>query len=249
MIDELVKRTDVFADLNQVALVVIVDGKQLALYRDLDDVLLGLAVHRREKTSRSVILWIKNLLRLRRDIDLVDLRARNHEQIGDIVDTLSSTRSQLIQAIVSSLRDSEWEELKSSLDAYFDASLDLSSLGGNQRHQLCLFIRAGLSGALDVNRSLYLQAMSDTQRVISQYQTDRTGESVPSRVVPFDVKQGYSAARGYTMIVANKFKTQLPAFGWRCCVKGREFVEVGKERNGQTVYMTPDLISLNRKCV
>ena len=37
--------------------------------------------------------------------------------------------------------------------------------------------------------------MSDTQRVISQYQTDRTGESVPSRVVPFDVKQGYSAAR------------------------------------------------------
>ena len=79
MIDELVKRTDVFADLNQVALVVVVDGKQLALYRDLDAVLLGLAVHRREKTSRSVILWIKNLLRLRRDIDLVDLRARNHE--------------------------------------------------------------------------------------------------------------------------------------------------------------------------
>ena len=88
---------------------VFVDRKQLALYRDLDDVLLGLAVHRREKTSRSVILWIKNLLRLRRDIDLVDVRARNHEQIGEIVDTLSSTHSQLVQAIVSSLRDSEWE--------------------------------------------------------------------------------------------------------------------------------------------
>lgn len=36
--------------------------------------LLGLAVRHREKMPRPVMQWIKNLLRLRRDIDLVGLR-------------------------------------------------------------------------------------------------------------------------------------------------------------------------------
>lgn len=175
--------------------------------------LLGLAVRHREKTPRSVMQWIKNLLRLRRDIDLVGLHGLRDRQIGEMRDTLAGTRSSLLGAIRSALQDGEWRQIEAALDAYFDASLDLSALGGNQKHQLCLFIRTGLSGALDVSRSLYLQAVSDTQRVISQYQDERWLCRAASHVVPFEVKRVYSAARGYSMVVANKFKTQLPA--WR----------------------------------
>lgn len=118
--------------------------------------LLGLAVRHREKTPRSVMQWIKNLLRLRRDIDLVGLHGLRDRQIGEMRDTLAGTRSSLLGAIRSALQDGEWRQIEAALDAYFDASLDLSALGGNQKHQLCLFIRTGLSGALDVSRSLYL---------------------------------------------------------------------------------------------
>lgn len=162
-------------------------------------------------------------------------------------DTLAGTRSSLLGAIRSALQDGEWRQIEAALDAYFDASLDLSALGGNQKHQLCLFIRTGLSGALDVSRSLYLQAVSDTQRVISQYQDERGSRRAASRVVPFEVKRVYSAARGYSMVVANKFKTQLPAWGQRRVVSRSEFVAVGAERGGQTAYTTADLVSLNRK--
>ena len=126
-------------------------------------------------------------------------------------DSLGAVSSPLLGAIRAALQDSEWRQIEEALDAYFDVSLDLSSLGGNQKHQLCLFIRTGLSGALDVSRSLYLQAVSQTQSVISQYQNDRPHRRAASWVVPFEVKRVYSTARGYAMVVANKFKTQVPA--------------------------------------
>ena len=59
--DELLQKQDISTDLNA----------RLALYGDLDDVLFGLAIKTKETTIRSIVQWIKNLLRLRHNITLV----------------------------------------------------------------------------------------------------------------------------------------------------------------------------------
>lgn len=61
VVEELLKRQDVSVDLNT----------RLTLYSDLDDVLFGLAIKTKNQSVRSIVQWIKNLLRLRRNITLV----------------------------------------------------------------------------------------------------------------------------------------------------------------------------------
>lgn len=74
-----------------------------------------------------------------------------------------------------------------------------SSLGGTQKHQLCLCIRPGLSAALDVNRSVYLQAMEDTHALAMQYVQE----------APCEIRVTTSASRGYYLLVAAKNRNQL----------------------------------------
>lgn len=66
--DELLQKRDIASDLNT----------RLALYGDLDDVLFGLAIKTKETTVRSIIQWIKNLLRLRHNITLVMHTLHSH---------------------------------------------------------------------------------------------------------------------------------------------------------------------------
>lgn len=61
VVEELLQKRDILTDLNT----------RLRLYGDLDDVLFGLAIKGKELSVRSVIQWIKNLLRIRHNITLV----------------------------------------------------------------------------------------------------------------------------------------------------------------------------------
>lgn len=45
-----------------------------------------------------------------------------------------------------------------------------ASTKNTQKHQLCLSIRTGIDAALDVNRMVYLQTITDTEELIQQYQ-------------------------------------------------------------------------------
>lgn len=38
------------------------------------------------------------------------------------------------------------------------------------KHQLCLCLKPGIDASLDVNRSVYLQAVEDTSQLIQEYQ-------------------------------------------------------------------------------
>lgn len=61
VVEELLQKRDILTDLNT----------RLRLFGDLDDVLFGLAIKGKELSVRSVIQWIKNLLRIRHNITLV----------------------------------------------------------------------------------------------------------------------------------------------------------------------------------
>lgn len=63
IVEELLQKRDILTDLNT----------RLRLYGDLDDVLFGLAIKGKELSVRSVIQWIKNLLRIRHNITLVKI--------------------------------------------------------------------------------------------------------------------------------------------------------------------------------
>lgn len=63
VVEELLQKRDILTDLNT----------RLRLYGDLDDVLFGLAIKGKELSVRSVIQWIKNLLRIRHNITLVKI--------------------------------------------------------------------------------------------------------------------------------------------------------------------------------
>ena len=43
-------------------------------------------------------------------------------------------------------------------------------MNGVSKHQLCLCLKAGIDASLDVNRSVYLQAVEDTVLLIKEYQ-------------------------------------------------------------------------------
>ena len=75
-----------------------------------------------------------------------------------------------------------------------------SALGGTQKHQLCLCLRAGLSAALDVGRSVYLQALDDTHQLAEQV----------AQEAPCELRIACNASRGYYLLVSSKDRSQLP---------------------------------------
>ena len=90
-------------------------------------------------------------------------------------------KSSLIHSLYHVFNQEEWNEIEYLLDQYFDTSLSLyyfyyyikpsrTSTKNSQKHQLCLSIRTGIDAALDVNRMVYLQTLTDTEELIQQYQ-------------------------------------------------------------------------------
>ena len=112
-------------------------------------------------------------------------------------------------------------------------------MGGTQKHQLCLCIRPGLNASLDINRTVYLQAIENTEALVVQY----------IRETALEMKMATNATRGYYLIIAGKDRKRLPS--WEMNRRGEMrtsgFMELGKERNGQIAVTTSDLLSLNRK--
>ena len=90
-------------------------------------------------------------------------------------------KSSLIHSLYHVFNQEEWNEIEYLLDQHFDTSLSLyyfyyyikpsrTSTKNSQKHQLCLSIRAGIDAALDVNRMVYLQTLTDTEELLQQYQ-------------------------------------------------------------------------------
>lgn len=90
-------------------------------------------------------------------------------------------KSSLIHSLYHVFNQEEWNEIEYLLDQYFDTSLSLyyfyyyikpsrTSTKNSQKHQLCLSIRTGIDAALDVNRMVYLQTLTDTEELLQQYQ-------------------------------------------------------------------------------
>ena len=90
-------------------------------------------------------------------------------------------KSFLIHSLYHVFNQEEWNEIEYLLDQYFDTSLSLyyfyyyikpsrTSTKNSQKHQLCLSIRTGIDAALDVNRMVYLQTLTDTEELLQQYQ-------------------------------------------------------------------------------
>ena len=75
-----------------------------------------------------------------------------------------------------------------------------SAPGGTQKHQLYLCLRAGLSAALDVGRSVYLQALDDTRQLAEQV----------AQEAPCELRVACNASRGYYLLVSSKERPQLP---------------------------------------
>lgn len=67
-----------------------------------------------------------------------------------------------------------------------------------------------MDAALDVNRAVYLQTVTDTTSLLAQYQEQCTFRW-DSLLDPFELKIGNNAARGYYLIVSNKNKSKLSA--------------------------------------
>ena len=88
-------------------------------------------------------------------------------------------KSSLIHSLYHVFNQEEWNEIEYLLDQYFDTSLyyfyyyikpSRTSTKNSQKHQLCLSIRTGIDAALDVNRMVYLQTLTDTEELLQQYQ-------------------------------------------------------------------------------
>ncbi|KAK8792367.1 hypothetical protein WA538_003753 [Blastocystis sp. DL] len=216
-VDTLLRRRDLLADL----------GAHLARYGDINDVLFSLAVKLPEPSVRVAVRTVRSLLRLRHDLDLLVALAA----------LLQPLRGSLAQALVAVFADPQWRQLATTLDAYLDVAKDISALGGTQKHQLCLCLRTGLSAALDVGRSVYLQALDDTRQLAEQV----------AQEAPCELRVACNASRGYYLLVSSKERPQLPELALFATLSSG-FIELRKER-GRVALSTVDLLSLNRKCV
>ena len=87
-----------------------------------------------------------------------------------------------------------------------------------------------------MNRSVYLQAMEDTQALAEQYVHE----------APCEIRVTSSISRGFYLLVSAKNRSYL-SVGVGDHYSDSSFVELGKERGGQYAISTPDLLSLNRK--
>lgn len=77
-------------------------------------------------------------------------------------------------------------------------------MNGASKHQLCLCLKAGIDASLDVNRSVYLQAVDDTVQLIQEYQQQCRDGRKGSNADTFDLKMMNTVSRGYYLVVASK---------------------------------------------
>ena len=87
----------------------------MALYGDIDEVLFTLAVKSKETSVRSAVQTVKNLLRLRRDLDLLEALASS----------LQPLQTSIAQVLITIFRNAEWKELSCRMDQFFDATRDM----------------------------------------------------------------------------------------------------------------------------
>ena len=87
----------------------------MALYGDIDEVLFTLAVNSKETSVRSAVQTVKNLLRLRRDLDLLEALAS----------CLQPLQTSIAQVLITIFRNAEWKELSCRMDQFFDATRDM----------------------------------------------------------------------------------------------------------------------------
>ena len=84
----------------------------MALYGDIDEVLFTLAVKSKETSVRSAVQTVKNLLRLRRDLDLLEALAS----------CLQPLQTSIAQVLITIFRNAE---LSCRMDQFFDATRDM----------------------------------------------------------------------------------------------------------------------------
>ena len=191
--------------------------KLLHLYGNVDGVLSTLVKIQSESSVRSSVRLVKSYLQLQ----------RNCELMPQFYQVLSKCTSELTRVIASICHQKEWDDLHSLLGQFFDSDFNVS-MNGLSKHQLCLCLKTGIDASLDVNRSVYFQAIEDTIALIKTYQQQYS----------FELKMVNNASRGYHLIVSSKNRAFL----------SDDFFNLGKERSAQIAVSTQDLMSLNRKC-
>lgn len=126
---------------------------------------------------------------------------------------LSDCSSEVARAIGRICERREWSDLHTLLSQYFDSNFKFGlrrrvkesfSMNGASKHQLCLCLKAGIDASLDVNRSVYLQAVDDTVQLIQEYQQQCRDGREGSNADTFDLKMMNTVSRGYYLVVASK---------------------------------------------
>ena len=133
--------------------------KLLHLYGNVDGVLSTLVKIQSESSVRSSVRLVKSYLQLQ----------RNCELMPQFYQVLSKCTSELTRVIASICHQKEWDDLHSLLGQFFDSDFNVS-MNGLSKHQLCLCLKTGIDASLDVNRSVYFQAIEDTIALIKTYQ-------------------------------------------------------------------------------
>ena len=70
-------------------------------------------------------------------------------------------------------------------------------------------MRVGIDGALDINRSVYLQAISDTMALMEEYKQLCIVVVYEWLSDSFEIRGVSNSSRGYYMVIANKNKAKL----------------------------------------
>ena len=120
----------------------------------------------------------------------------NEGKMSQLGEGLSDCSSEVARAIGRICERHEWSDLHMLLSQYFDSNFKFGlrrrvkesfSMNGASKHQLCLCLKAGIDASLDVNRSVYLQAVDDTVQLIQEYQQQCIdGRRVQCRHVRFE---------------------------------------------------------------
>lgn len=74
-----------------------------------------LAVKSKETSIRSAVQTVKNLLRLRRDLDLLEALATSLQPI----------QASLARVLITIFRNTQWQELSNQMDQFFDTTRDM----------------------------------------------------------------------------------------------------------------------------
>ena len=138
---------------------------------------------------------------------------RNEGKMSQLGEGLSDCSSEVARAIGRICERREWSDLHTLLSQYFDSNFKCGmrervkesfSMNGASKHQLCLCLKAGIDASLDVNRSVYLQAVDDTVQLIQEYQQQCRDGREGSNADTFDLKMMNTVSRGYYLVVASK---------------------------------------------